>query len=701
MNRTLLIVADNREDADEIQRELGTSDTDSFIVHWARNLSNSLELLKTDGADVILLIIPPSSDSLSAVAELLVAVPHIPVLVSSDSPDESIADEVLKLGAWDYLGKPAPGSGVLTRALRYAVERRAVEEALFVEQERNAILLHSGNTAALMADISGKVTYLNAAAEQMTGWSLEAASGQQLEQIFKIIDRVTRKKCRNSLKLAMQQDESVELGANCLLLQRNGAEFAIEYAVAPLHDRSGQVMAGLVLFHDVRARALKRPRLAQHDFLTGLPNRMVLNDRLSQAVTRAQRESSQFAVLYLDLDRFKHINDSLGHAIGDQLLQSVADRLVACVRSVDTVSRHGGDEFIVLLADIENPMDVVSITENILNSLAAPHYTPAHDLRIGASVGISVYPNDGADAETLLRHADIAMLHAKQHGRNQYQFFRQEMNLRAQQRQSIEADMRRALRRHEFELHYQPKIDLETGLITGAEALLRWRHPNKGMILPEVFVSIAEDSGLIEEIGQWVLGEACTQAQAWRDAGLHIKQMAVNVSAAEFRRKSFFEKFCATLRETGFDPHSLQLELTETVLMNDVDAAIEIFHQLKALGVQLAIDDFGTGYSSLSYLSRFPIDTLKIDQSFVRDITPGSDHATIVSAVIGMGKSLNQRVVAEGVETPEQLVFLQQLHCDEGQGFHFSAALGASEFANLLRDEKYSQNQRDNHPDNE
>lgn len=693
MNRTLLLIAENRADADKIHQRLASTSKDILVLHWARQLPDSLELAGGEGVEAILLDLPlVIRDGIGTLNELRRAMPHIPVLVLSESAHEGIANEVVQCGAWDCLSKDALDSDALARALRCAIQRRELEDALFAERERAHITLNAGSDAILMADVSGKVTYLNHMAQQMTGWSFEAACGQPLDEVCRLVDGITRMVSRNPLTRAIQHDESVELSADCLLIRRDGTECAIEDCAAPLHDRAGQVVGGVIIFRDVtasRAMALKMSHLAQHDFLTDLPNRMLLNDRLAQAITMARRKGGQLALLFLDLDRFKYINDSLGHAVGDQLLQSVTERLLACVRSSDTVSRQGGDEFVVLLAEVENPMDVVAIAEKMLDALAAPHYTAAHDLHISASVGISVYPNDGTDAETLMRHADIAMYHAKENGRNNYQCFRQAMKVRAQERQSIEADLRRALRQQEFELYYQPKINLKTGLITGAEALLRWHHPSRGVMLPEMFVPIAEECGLIVSIGQWVLHEACTQAQAWRDAGLIIDQMAVNISAAEFRDKGFFDKLCATVRDTGFDPHGLQLELTETVLIHDVEATATVFQQLKALGVQLAIDDFGTGYSSLSYLSHFPIDTLKIDQSFVRDMTPDSDEAAIVSAVISMGKSLNQRVVAEGVETPEQLAFLQARHCDEGQGFHFSAALGASEFASLLGSETY------------
>jgi diguanylate cyclase (GGDEF)-like protein len=424
--------------------------------------------------------------------------------------------------------------------------------------------------------------------------------------------------------------------------------------------------------------------LAQHDFLTDLPNRLLLNDRLAQAIALARRDGNQLAVLFLDLDRFKHINDSLGHAIGDQLLQSVAERLAACVRTSDTVSRQGGDEFVILLSKVEHAKDAARSAEKMLAALTTSHRIAQHDLHVTVSIGIGIYPDDGQDAETLVKSADTAMYHAKENGRNNYQFFTQDMNLRAVERQSLEGGLRRAVGRQEFVLHYQPKVNLETGAITGAEALIRWLHPVRGLILPAQFVPIAEDCGLIVPIGQWVVREACRQIRVWLDAGLRPTPVAVNISAVEFRTKDFLESVRATLEDTCLEPRYLELELTESVLMQDAESTTSVLQALKAMGVQLAVDDFGTGYSSLSYLRQFPIDALKVDQSFVHDITSDPEDATIVSAVIGMGKNLKQRVIAEGVETREQLAFLQSQGCDEGQGYYFSQPVVAEEFARLL-----------------
>ncbi len=423
---------------------------------------------------------------------------------------------------------------------------------------------------------------------------------------------------------------------------------------------------------------------AQHDFLTGLPNRALVNDRITQAIALARRHCTRFAVLFLDLDHFKHINDSLGHAIGDKLLQSVGERLLSCVRGSDTLSRQGGDEFVVLLSEVAQTKDAALCAQKMLTILQASHFIGHHRLGVSASIGISIYPDDGLDPETLIKTADTAMYEAKEGGRDNYKFFEQEMNLRAVERQSIEESLRGALERQEFMLQYQPKIKLETGAITGAEALVRWLHPERGLVPSSQFVPVAEDSGLILPIGRWVLREACRQARTWQDAGLPPLPVAVNISAVEFRDQNFLESVRSILKESCLEPRCLELELTESVLMQHPEATASVLQALKFMGVQLAVDDFGTGYSSLSYLRRFPIDALKIDQSFVREITSNPDDAAIVSAVINMGRSLRQRVIAEGVETREQFAFLQAQHCGEGQGYFFSRPVLAGQFAKLL-----------------
>ncbi|MGZ8271132.1 MAG: putative bifunctional diguanylate cyclase/phosphodiesterase, partial [Methylophilus sp.] len=378
-------------------------------------------------------------------------------------------------------------------------------------------------------------------------------------------------------------------------------------------------------------------------------------------------------------------NDSLGHETGDILLQSVTQRLTDCIRSSDTISRQGGDEFIILLAEGKNGEDASSIAEKIQAALTLPHTVNSRELHITTSIGISIYPVDGQDAETLIKCADTAMYHAKKKGRNNHQFFRSEMNIRAVNRQLIETHLRIAIDQQEFFLLYQPKVNLITGKITGAEALVRWKHPKLGEVTPKKFVTIAEDSSLIVPIGRWVLLEACTQAKQWINMGLQAVPIAVNISAQEFHQKNFVTNVQSILDDTGLDARLLELEITESTLMQDAKSTTLILHELKNLGIQLAVDDFGTGYSSLSYLKQFPIDVLKIDQSFVNDIATATDSGIIVSAVIGMGNNLNLHVVAEGIESQAQLTFLKQHDCEEGQGYYFSKPLTPSDFTTLLK----------------
>ncbi|MGD0404873.1 MAG: EAL domain-containing protein [Candidatus Acidiferrales bacterium] len=574
-------------------------------------------------------------------------------------------------------------------SVQRASSRRGVaEDALFLEKERAQVTLNSIGDAVICTDISGNITFLNLIAEKMTAWKWKEAVGRPITEVFPIIDGDTRRPAQDPMELAIAQNRAVALTANCVLLRRDGSESAIEDSAAPIHDSSGRVIGAVIVFHDVsatRAMSLQMAYSAQHDLVTNLPNRLLVNDRIAQSISLARRQNRSIAVLFLDLDHFKYINDSLGHAVGDQLLQSVSKRLLASVRGSDTVSRQGGDEFVILLSEIAHPEDAATSAHKILLSLSAPCSIAGHDLHIDGSIGISIYPADGVDAETLIKNADTAMYNAKEHGRNNFQFFTGEMNLKSVHRQSVESSLRRAIERDEFLLYYQPKVNLLTGEITGVEALIRWQQPDRGLVPPAQFVSIAEDCGLIVPIGRWVLRQACRQARKWQAAGLPFKRISVNVSAAEFRDKSFVENVATILAETDLDARYLDLELTEGVLMADAESTGAILRTLKTMGIQLAVDDFGTGYSSLSYLRQFPIDVLKIDQSFVQRITDDPDDSAIVRAIIDMGKNLKLRVIAEGIETKKQLAFLQAQHCAEGQGYLFSLPLGAAQFAHVLR----------------
>jgi diguanylate cyclase (GGDEF)-like protein/PAS domain S-box-containing protein len=687
--RRILLIENDPAAAHEIRAALAAAVDRSFDMEWVRQLSEGLTRLDRRGIDAVLLNLSlPDSQGIETFDKLFIATPDVPILILGGDDNEALAKQAVVRGAQDHLAAGHLDSYSLPRALRNAIDRQAVEDALYVEKERALVTLNSIGDAVLCTDVSGKITYLNLVAETMTGWGREEAIGQSLAEVFRIVDNATPRNFRDPIKAAVEQNMTTGLIVDCVLIRRDGFESVIEDSSASIHDRAGRVIGAVIVFHDVSAaRAMSRQmtHAAQHDLVTNLPNRLLLNDRIAQSISLARRQNRPLAVIFLDLDRFKYINDSLGHATGDKLLQAVSKRLLAGLRGSDTVSRQGGDEFVILLSEIADPEDVAASARKILLLLNAPHSIGGQDLLIGGSIGISVYPADGEDAETLIKNADTAMYRAKERGRNNFQFFKAEMNLKAVERQSLEGNLRRAFEREEFLLHYQPKVNLDTGEITGGEALIRWQHPDRGLVPPSQFVPIAEDCGLILQIGRWVLREACSQARAWQNEGLPPLRIAVNVSAVEFRDKGFAERVQTVLSETGLEARYLELELTEGVLMEDAESMVSVLQELKRMGVHLAVDDFGTGYSSLSYLRQFPIDVLKIDQSFVHQITADPDDSMIVSAIINMAKSLKHVVVAEGVETREQRNYLQAQHCAEGQGNLFSRPLAAARFAHFMK----------------
>jgi diguanylate cyclase (GGDEF)-like protein/PAS domain S-box-containing protein len=688
MDHDILLIDDDPCHAKAFEGALSAASDGLSRFEWVRNLSSGLERLAHKGVWAIFLnLFLPDSRGLHTLDKLLSVTSTAPIVVLGGVDDEDICKAAMLHGAQDYLLEGHVDSYSFARAIRNIIEREITRQELFIEKERAQVTLNSIGDAVLSTDMSGNVTYLNAVAEHMTGWPQKEAVGHPLSDVFQIIDGTTHKPSPDPMKSAVQQNRTVGLKANCILVRRDGHECAIEDSAAPIHDRDGQVTGAVIVFHDVsmaRSVVQEMSHLAQHDVLTDLPNRMMLSDRLTQAISLARRNHHQLAVLFLDLDGFKHINDSLGHSVGDQLLQSVAERLSACVRKSDTVSRQGGDEFVILLPEVTHSADAAISAAKIIAEVKKVHSIGERRLRITVSIGVSTYPDNGEDADTLIKNADTAMYHAKQSGRDNCQFFRPDMGLNAVERQSLEGQLRYALERQELLLHYQPKVNLKTGALTGVEALLRWQHPERGLLLPEQFLTIAEDTGMILAIGQWVLRDACRQTREWLDAGLPAVPVAVNISSLEFRSEHFLEGVQVALKNSNLDSNYLELELTETVLMRHAESTAYALRQLKAIGVRLAVDDFGTGYSSLSYLTRFPIDALKLDQSFLPDIIAGSNDAIVVSAVVAMGKSLKHRVIAEGVETIEQLAFLQAHGCDEGQGYYFSRPVVAKQFAKLL-----------------
>lgn len=426
---------------------------------------------------------------------------------------------------------------------------------------------------------------------------------------------------------------------------------------------------------------------ATHDPLTALPNRALLADRLEQAIANAERHRSRFALLVVDLDRFKSVNDSLGHMAGDTMLREVARRLGRLLRKADTLARLGGDEFVLIITEIAGPHDIEAVATKLQASIAEPIPVSGVDLHISTSIGVSLYPDDATDAASLLQSADAAMYHAKKMGRNTWQFFAPAMNSFARERLELESGLRRALQNGEFELHYQPKVDIATGRIESAEALIRWRHPERGIVAPNAFIGLAEDTGLILPIGEWVVRTACLQLRAWHRAGHTHLRMAVNLSAQQFQQKNLVEMVQAALDDAELDAHFLELELTETAVMHDAEQSVRVLERLSAMGVRIAVDDFGTGYSSLSYLRRLPLDKLKIDRAFIREIATSRDDAEIVRAIVSLAHSLQLKVIAEGVETADQFDYVRGLGCDQFQGYLCSAPVPAADFVAALVNE--------------
>jgi len=659
-----------------------------FEFTQVSSLAEAERHLVVHSADVILLDYSLTyASGLDAVTRTRTAAPQVPIILLCGKEEEHVASETPREDVQDYLVKGQFNLKDLQRTVRNAVARKALQESQFTDMDRARVTLNAIGDAVICTDEKGNISYLNPVAEAMTGWSLRDVDGSPLDKAFHIIDANTGLAAANPMEKAIGEDRPAKIPEDCILIRKDGKQVYIEDSVAPIHDSNGKAAGYVLVFRDVTAaRKLTEQleHLAQHDALTGLPNRLLLSDRLGQVIARAERDKSLIAVFFLDLDGFKHVNDSLGHRIGDELLQSVAKSLLDCVRLPDTVSRLGGDEFVMLLSDVQQMESSAIAARRVLSAVGKARLIAGHDLRITASIGISVFPDDGLDAEMLIQNADTAMYQAKENGKQTFRFFKPEMNAIAVKRQAIEEELRGALERNELMLHYQPKINIKSGEITGVEALLRWTHPTRGEVAPAEFIPVAESCGLMPALGAWVMYEACRQSMAWVGAGLPGITMAVNVSILQLPNESFLKQLKTILGKTGMDPKLLEIEVTESVLMPQPELTARMFHALRDWGVHVAIDDFGTGYSCLSYLGKLPLDALKIDQSFVRQITSVPDSKAIVGAIISMARSLGLQVIAEGVETAEELAFLKKQRCDDAQGYLFSKALPADGLARLF-----------------
>jgi diguanylate cyclase (GGDEF)-like protein/PAS domain S-box-containing protein len=573
---------------------------------------------------------------------------------------------------------------------RDITERKRAEElmlhnaALRHAEEKYRAIFEDAVVGIFQMTLESRPLNINRALAQIHGYD---SPEQMLAEVSNVARQMFVDPGRMA-KLAQALDENgVVRGAEVEVYRRDGSKKWLLLSLRAVRDASGNVALHEGTVEDISDRKVAQERvqyLAYYDALTGLPNRTLLQDRLSKALASAHRQNDKVALLFLDLDRFKNINDSLGHSVGDLLLKDVAERLKRTAREQDTVARLGGDEFLIVLTDVKNIPDAAVAAERFMDAMTPEFVIQDHPLSISCSLGISIFPEHGADGETLIKNADAAMYCAKDYGRDNFRFFTDDMNAQVVERLTLENSLRLALDNQELFLVYQPQMDMGTGRITGLEALLRWQHPELGLVPPDKFIRIAENSGLIMPIGEWVLRTACSQARKWQDEGLPALPVAVNVSAVQFRQQGFRELISRVLSETGLACEYLELELTESLLLSNADVTSSILRELKGMGLKLAIDDFGTGYSSLSYLKQFPFSKLKIDRSFIRDVAVNSDDAAITTAIISMAKSLSLKVIAEGVENEAQMSFLRALRCDEIQGYYFSKPLTVDEvFAKL------------------
>lgn len=573
--------------------------------------------------------------------------------------------------------------GIITDSFAQVLEHiQKTNDALKASEERYRMLVENQSDIVVKVDAKGRFLFVSPSYCEMFGRSEAELIGRKFFPLVHEDDVRTTISLMRSLSTPPHTCHH-ELRA----LTGKGWRW-LAWSHKAVLDEDNRVVAVVGIGRDITERKEAEDeiqQLAYYDTLTGLPNRSLLKDRLNQTLAQASRDERQVGVMFLDLDRFKAINDRLGHAIGDKLLKKIAARLRGCMRKSDTVARLGGDEFVVVLSAIAHEEDLAVTARKILTDMSIPFLLDGHEVYTTVSIGIAIYPMDGDDADTLLKNADIAMYQAKDLGRSTCQFFSREMNSKAVERLVLENSLRRALERGEFFLHYQPQFDVRSGRIIGTEALVRWQHPDLGLFSPGNFIPLAEDTGLIIPLGEWVLRTACRQNRLWQDAGFPPHRVTVNLSSSQFKQANLIEMIAGVLAETGLDPAYLELELTERTIMKNAEEAKKTLHELKKMGVHLSIDDFGTGFSSLSYLKLFPIDRLKIAQSFVRDVTIDRDDAAIAEAIIAMARSLRLRVIAEGVERLDQLEFLRVRHCDEMQGFYLASPMSADDYAKFLQ----------------
>lgn len=698
VQKVRILIADDDEQIREVLLELLSEDYDCTAVNSAEE---ALSKIQTENFDLVLSdIMMGGITGLEMVPQILEQSPDtVAIMISGEQNIES-AIQALRAGAFDYITKPFDLRHVeaaVARALEHQELRRSKRYyENFLEEmvkQRTAemnkanqtlrVLIEASPLAIFVLDTEARVSLWNPAAERMFGWSEKELQGQPLPIVPD--DRGEAFQTRFAAALRGESFSNFETRYR----RKDQSQIDASIWTTTLLDAEGHISGVMAIVADITERKAAEARiqyLAYHDTLTGLPNRVSFEERLTEALTEAAPTERTLAVLFLSLDRFKKFNDTLGHLVGDQLLRHVAARLSSSLRGGDIIARFASDEFAFLLKHIESADAAAEMARRFQSLLDAPFEIDEQELYVTASVGIGLYPHDGASAQVLLKNAGAALYRAKQQGGNNVQFYTADMNERALQRLALENSLRAGLERQEFKVYYQPQVSINTGKIVGMEALVRWEHPELGLVSPSEFIPLAEDTGLIAPLGEWVLRTACAQTKAWHDDGFTALHVAVNLSPRQFQQPDLLSMIERMLVETGLDPSFLELEVTESSVMKNAESAINTLRQLKAHGIRISIDDFGSGYSSLSYLKHLPIDSLKIDQSFVYDMTSDPKDAAIVMATIQLAHSLQLKVTAEGVETEEQLRFLRLLRCDEMQGYLFCRPLEVEAFDQLLRE---------------
>ena len=677
-------------------------------IDTAITAGQSFALLMQNSYDLALLDLHlPDGNGHEIMAYIREHQPDCRVIIASGDSQIDAAIKSLRMGAYDYLRKPYEPEDLINTVRnvvrKLELERENVRMAQQIEQSEqwHRLLVNTSPDVIYTLDALGRFTYLNDSIQRTLGFMPGELVGRDYTTIIShdqaetaqhhFNERRTGERATRNFELFLRRKDDL---LSSLTERTSDQRIVVElssmgmYRPARMGLGMGEFLGTYGVARDISARKQAEATItfqAYHDLLTGLPNRSLFKDRLGQAMVHAKRHGQTMATLFLDMDHFKVVNDTLGHLVGDGLLQALAQRLRDCLREGDTLSRIGGDEFMLLLPHIRSRDNAAYIAQKIISSLKQPFYVEGHELYAGMSIGIAIYPDDGDNIETLIKHADIAMYHAKDHGRNDYKFFTQDLHKSFTGRLAIENEMRHALEKKEFEVFYQPQVAVESQRVRGMEALVRWNHPTRGIVSPTDFIPIAEECGLITPISEWVMDEACRQAQLWRSDVLPKISMAINLSARQIEHPQFVEKFMHCLRQHVPDGHGIEIEITESTLMRDIDGAISKLRKLADMGVEISIDDFGTGYSSLSYLKKLPINTIKIDRSFIHDLTGHMNNgSTIVAGIAAMAKGLNLKVVAEGVETQEQLDYLKSLGCDIYQGFFYSRAVNAEAATEIL-----------------